>query len=90
MAETRIKAYTLPVSREEPAGTTHYRALVGGGALFEVNKKVRFAEITDGTSNTLMVVEAKDGVPWTKPDELTYAPPKLPAVGYFKNGFKYQ
>jgi hypothetical protein len=28
--------------------------------------------ITDGTSNTLMVAEAADAVPWTKPDELLY------------------
>src|SRR5262249_53335187 len=87
LAETRIKTYTLPLSKEEPAGITHYRALVGGGAMVELNKEVRFAVVTAVLSNTLMVVEAKEGVPWTKPDEVDYAPPKLPAIGYFKNGF---
>src|SRR5262249_15789904 len=87
LAATRVKLYELPGVTGEPAGTTHYRVFVGGGALFELNRGVRFVEIRDGMSNTIMVVEAKDGVPWTKPDELTYAPDKRPAVGYFKDGF---
>ena len=31
-------------------------------------------EITDGTSNTIMAVEAKEAVPWTKPDDLSFDP----------------
>jgi prepilin-type N-terminal cleavage/methylation domain-containing protein len=82
-----VKVYELPGAEGEPGGTTHYRVLVGGGALFERSKGTRITQIRDGTANTLMVVEAKDGVPWAKPDELVYTPPKLPPVGYFKNGF---
>jgi hypothetical protein len=29
-------------------------------------------EITDGTSNTLMLVEAKRDIPWTKPEDIPY------------------
>jgi uncharacterized protein DUF1559 len=32
----------------------------------------RFTEITDGLSNTLMIVEADEAVPWYKPDVLAY------------------
>jgi hypothetical protein len=32
------------------------------------------ADFTDGMSNTLMVVEAKEGVPWTKPEDLPFDP----------------
>ena len=32
----------------------------------------KFSEITDGLSNTLMVVEAGEAVPWYKPDVLAY------------------
>ena len=41
--------------------------------------------ITDGTSNTLLVVTAKDAVPWTKPDELAFEPEKdmTKLLGFF-------
>ncbi len=41
--------------------------------LFRENRGVEVAEITDGTSYTLMVVEAAEAVPWTKPDDLPYS-----------------
>jgi prepilin-type processing-associated H-X9-DG protein len=40
--------------------------------------------VTDGTSNTIMVVESKDAVPWTKPDDLKFdmeARPSLYGAG---------
>ena len=47
-------------------------------------------DITDGTSNTILIVEAATAVPWSKPADLTYAPdqplPQLGASGGF--GFK--
>jgi prepilin-type processing-associated H-X9-DG protein len=43
----------------------------------------------DGRSNTLLVVEAGDAVPWTKPDDLPYSPNEpLPKLGGLsKDGF---
>src|SRR5438552_697134 len=48
----------------------------------------RFAEITDGTSNTLVVAEATEAVEWTKPDDLPFVgfaggpnPPAAPKLG---------
>jgi hypothetical protein len=87
MSATVVKLFTLPNVKGEAPGTTHYRVFVGGGALFEPKDGVRLPDVKDGTSNTIMVVEAKDGVPWAKPDELTYDPKKVPEVGYFKDGF---
>lgn len=40
--------------------------------LVEGQKGPKFVEITDGTSNTLMIVEAGEAVPWYKPDVLAY------------------
>ncbi len=55
--------------------TTTYRVFTGPGALFEKDRSTTLAQITDGTSNTLLAVEAKESVPWTKPDaELKFDP----------------
>jgi len=72
------KVYQIPGVKALP-GHTNYRVLVGpndvGSALFRTyDDKVTFAKISDGTSNTLMIVEAEDAVPWTKPEELTFDP----------------
>jgi hypothetical protein len=61
---------------------TVYQAFTGPGAFFEGKKGLSFAEFTDGTSNTLMLVEAATPVPWTKPEDLPYDPNKpLPKLG---------
>jgi RNA polymerase sigma factor (sigma-70 family) len=40
------------------------------------------ASITDGTSNTILIVEAGNPVPWTKPEDLHYAADEpLPELG---------
>ena len=46
----------------------------GKGTLFEPNQTIGIAQIPDGTSNTIAVVEADGAVPWTKPDELVFNP----------------
>lgn len=76
------QTYATPgVTTKEPF-TTFYRSFVGKGTMFEGPNGIRFTDVTDGMSNTLMVVEASDAVPWTKPDELTYdAKQKLPPLG---------
>lgn len=74
------------------------RVLPGGGieappgglpTAFSKKTGVRFADIFDGTSNTLAVVEAKQGIPWTKPVDILFDPEKDPPAlgGYFKDGF---
>ncbi len=76
--------YVCPSRAVTEPYTTHYRVFTGKGALFEQGKATTIAEITDGTSNTLMVVEANEAVPWTKPDELVFnpaAPPSLFGAG---------
>jgi hypothetical protein len=59
--------------------------------MFTENEKITLAEIgaVDGTSNTLMIVEAGEAVPWTKPEELIYLPDKpVPKLGgLFRDGF---
>jgi hypothetical protein len=83
------KTFAAPTTAKDPPFTTRYQVLVDGGALFESDGRVRLTEIPDGTSNTMMIVEAAAPVPWTKPADLTFSPKApLPRFGgVFKEGF---
>ncbi len=68
-----------------------YYALVGQdtavGGTGQPTKGVKFSDITDGMSNTLLVVEAKRDIPWTKPEDITYSPDKdVPEFGGWHEG----
>jgi Protein of unknown function (DUF1559) len=55
-------------------GKTTYLAPVGEATMFTGAKGVRISEVTDGTSNTIFLVDANDdhAVVWTKPEDLDY------------------
>jgi hypothetical protein len=73
---------------KEPSVTV-YQVITGKGTIFEGNRGCRISDIKDGTSNTILLVEAAQPVPWTKPADLTYAADKpLPKFGgMFQKGF---
>ncbi len=65
----------------EVAGTTkpgdkntHFQVFRGNGAMFDLVKGVKFTEISDGSSNTIMFATAKTAVPWMKPDDMEFDP----------------
>jgi hypothetical protein len=64
-------------------GLTHYRMFIGPATMGGDSKaRINFANITDGTSNTIWLVEAADPVPWLEPEGLSYDAQKpLPALG---------
>ena len=72
-----------PVRFKDLDGFTFYRGFSGNGAFFELGKKRGFASISDGTSNTVGVIEAGEAVAWSKPDtDIPFDPNKpLPALG---------
>jgi hypothetical protein len=62
--------------------STHFQVFVGRGAAFEGPRGVKLADFPDGGAGTLLLVEAAEAVPWTKPDDLPYAPDEpLPKLG---------
>jgi RNA polymerase sigma factor (sigma-70 family) len=69
--------------------TTYYQVFTGKTTVFEDPEGCKFADITDGLSNTLLIVEAADAVPWTKPEDLPYdSNGPLPKLGgEFSEGF---
>ncbi|HTN75535.1 MAG TPA: DUF1559 domain-containing protein, partial [Pirellulaceae bacterium] len=72
-------------------GLTNYLLPVGKDLVFHGDEKTKLEAITDGTSNTLMIVEANpdQAVIWTKPDDLPVDLDKpLAGLGEAqKNGF---
>jgi hypothetical protein len=63
--------------------STFYQVFVGPHAAFEKHRVMQFpASFPDGTSNTILIVEAGHAVPWTKPADLPFAQDEpLPELG---------
>jgi hypothetical protein len=84
------KVYAAPEGLGQGDGTTTYfQVFTGPNTIFDGTKIMRQVNITDGTSNTFLVVDAGTAVPWTKPQDLPYTPtgplPKL--GGRYPEGF---
>jgi prepilin-type processing-associated H-X9-DG protein len=69
------KLYANPSGMARP-GMANYLAVCGKGLMFDGEKGRKVADITDGTSNTIMVVEADDdhAVIWTRPEDWQFDP----------------
>ncbi len=82
--------YRNPSSVPGP-GMANYLAVCGKGLAFDGEQGRTLAEFRDGTSNTIMVVEADSAraVTWTKPDDWEYdAKQPLAGLGHaHPNGF---
>jgi hypothetical protein len=93
------RQYQIKGLKEAEPYTTHYQAIVGPGAAWERlpgpgkffgAPGLRFpASFADGTSNTILVTEAAQAVPWTKPEDVEFTPGPMRAKfgGVFADGF---
>jgi hypothetical protein len=73
-------------TKQEPV--TYYRVFTGLGTAFEGKEGVKLEDFSDGR-DTILLIEAGEPVPWTKPEELDYNPNNpLPRLGgLFDGGF---
>jgi prepilin-type N-terminal cleavage/methylation domain-containing protein len=73
--------YACPSHGNAPGGTTTaYAAVFGEHCVFRGSEPVKFMDIPDGLSNTLIVAEATEaGIPWMKPEDVDIA--KHPSLG---------
>jgi len=73
--------YRCPFERHDLAaeGKTRYLAPRGAGTIMRGGEPVNIREITDGTSSTILVIDAGDdnGVSWTDPRDLDVDPPPM-------------
>lgn len=84
----KLPAIYAPIRVKAKAGETFYQRFNGADALFGAGKQPKFpASIRDGTTMTILVVEAGDPVIWTKPADITYDAKKpLPKLGGMFDG----
>jgi len=93
VTSTVVPAYKCPSAPGQPT-ETNYMVVTGPGTLFEGAEGCSIAEITDGTSNTILVVEvAGTGVNWAEPRDLDaatfsppFSPPRPDAAGSYHAG----
>ncbi len=90
LIEKMPKTYRSPASAAAP-GMTNYLTVRGKDTMFPGDKGIKIADVTDGLSNTIAIVEASDkkAVIWTKPDDFEFNE-KNPAdglLGLWSNGF---
>ncbi|MCA9178486.1 MAG: DUF1559 domain-containing protein [Planctomycetales bacterium] len=78
------QVYRHPMSKSTTASS--YYVLTGPDTIFR-NESPRIRDTYDGTSNTMLAVEAQRDIPWTKPEDVSFDKAKeLPVLGGYTDG----
>ena len=81
LLEETPRCYEPMLGGMDAPGLTRYQVFVGPGTAFE-RDSLTWDDFPDGRENTILVVEAGEPVPWTKPADLPYDPDQpLPPLG---------
>jgi hypothetical protein len=90
LAARMPKVFALP-GAPAAGDKTYYQVFTGPGTAFADPQGARIArDFKDGTSNTLLVVEAAQPVTWTEPRDLTYDTRQDPRRLVGRRGDKFQ
>lgn len=96
--------YLRPDQPNDGSGMTYYQVFTGPGTLFDPAAPAPAgpagpgkpllglrlpADVPDGMANTILIATARNLVPWTRPDDLRYAPGDMlpPLGGHLPAGF---
>ena len=73
---------------DDPNSTnTSFFMLTGPGGAFSTDESTKISDFTDGTSNTMTIIQAKRDIHWAKPEDIVIDPDKpLPEFGGFHDG----
>jgi hypothetical protein len=85
LLNARPAVYAVPGAEVNNSNACYF-AVTGRETLFpSVGQGSAFTDITDGLSNTIMFVEAKREIPWTKPKDIVLEPGgRTPKLGGFE------
>ncbi|MCH8839975.1 MAG: DUF1559 domain-containing protein [Planctomycetes bacterium] len=73
VASTRFDSFFECPAHYSEAQLSHYLAVVGEHTAFPPGRGRSLAEFTDGTSNTILFIEAPHKrIPWAKPEDLSF------------------
>ncbi len=88
LLEEMPRVYAPVAHTDSTPYATYYQGFVGPGSVFDGEEGTRIADAIYLASPTLMIVEAAEPVPWTKPEDLPYDKGKpLPKLGgQFEDG----
>ena len=76
LSQASAKAFQNPLGLNPPPGQTDFLFVTGTSTVFETGKAIRMADIIDGLSNTIVVVEIDaSGVNWAEPRDLDLSQP---------------
>lgn len=81
LLEKMPRCYVPALESPKAPYVTRYQVFVGPGTAFE-RDGLTWDDFPDGLTNTLLVVEAGEPVPWSKPADLVYDPERpVPPLG---------
>lgn len=75
-AAVPVKILCDPPTRDDP--DTRRRVFYGPGTAWPLDRQMKLADITDGTENTILLVESGEKVTWTRFAEMKYDPANPP------------
>jgi hypothetical protein len=76
LSQTSIPMFMDASSADQTPGKTDYVFVTGQGTVFEAGKHTRLQDITDGTSNTMVIVEYRNtGIHWAESRDLDISQP---------------
>jgi type II secretory pathway pseudopilin PulG len=82
ISQTALKVFVDPSCPNSQPGKNNYEFITGAGAMFEQGRRITPAHISDGTSNTIAMIEARStGGSWAAPSgvdigQLSAGPPQ--------------